>query len=308
VTRTETQVTIVEVGPRDGFQSIAPIIPTPVKTALIERLHAAGVRRMESTSFVSEKAVPQLADAPAIVEATARLPGLDAQVLVPTARHAERALAAGARHLSAVLSVSERHNMGNVRRTPLESAADYAQTAAIQPDGAGMRRNLATAFDNAHCGPVEASAGHSALERLLGGATRDPTRTRGAGGEAGPGEGRGPCGRGGRCSPEVLAWAFHGHDTYGLGAANALTAWDAGVRIFDAAVAGLGGCPFAPGATGNVATEDLVWMFDRMGIATGIDLERLIEAADMVAELPGAQVGGRVRNAIGARANLAVAS
>ena len=308
MTRTETQVTIVEVGPRDGFQSIAPIIPTPVKTALIERLHAAGVRRMESTSFVSEKAVPQLADAPAIVEATARLPGLDAQVLVPTARHAERALAAGARHLSAVLSVSERHNMGNVRRTPLESAADYAQMAAMLPDGAAMRLNLATSFDCPHSGRVEASAVLSLLERLVAASTDVEIALCDTTGRADPRQVRDLFAAARDRFPEVLAWAFHGHDTYGLGAANALTAWDAGVRIFDAAVAGLGGCPFAPGATGNVATEDLVWMFDRMGIATGIDLERLIEAADMVAELPGAQVGGRVRNAIGARANLAVAS
>lgn len=303
-----THVEIVEVGPRDGFQSIGPLIPTPTKIALIEQLHAAGIRRMETTSFVSAIALPQMADAPDIVAAAALLPQLDSQVLVPTARHAERALTAGARHLSAVLSVSERHNMGNVRRTPAESVADYSQMVAMLPAGASMRLNLATAFDCPHVGRVDRSAVLALLEPLVAATSDVEIALCDTTGRADPLQIRDMFTAVRGRFPEVRAWAFHGHDTYGLGAANVLAAWDVGIRIFDAAVAGLGGCPFAPGATGNVATEDLVWMFGHMRVETGIDLGRLIDAARAVAELPGAQIGGRVRQALGGRDCLAVAS
>ncbi len=305
---TTAKVDIVEVGPRDGFQSVGPFIPTPAKIATIEALHAAGIRRMETTSFVSPSALPQMADAPEIVTAAARLPDLDSQVLVPTARHAERALAAGARHLSAVLSVSERHNMGNVRRTPMESVADYAHMVAAMPTDATMRLNLATSFDCPHTGRIGQDAVLALLEPLIAVTSDVEIALCDTTGRADPLQVRGLFAAVQDRFPDVRAWAFHGHDTYGLGAANVLAAWDAGVRVFDAAVAGLGGCPFAPGATGNVATEDLVWMFDRMGVETGVDLDRLIGVATDVTAIPGAQVGGRVRDALGARACLAVAS
>ena len=295
-------VEIVEVGPRDGFQSVGPFIPTSTKIALIERLYAAGIRRMETTSFVSASAVPQLADASEIVAATARLPGLDSQVLVPTARHADRALAAGARHLSAVLSVSEPHNTSNVRRTPMESAADYAQIVAMLPADASIRLNLATSFDCPHVGRIDRGAVLALLGTLLAATSNVEIALCDTTGRADPVQVRGLFHAVRERFPEVRAWAFHGHDTYGLGVANALAAWDAGVRVFDASVAGLGGCPFAPGATGNVATEDLVWMFEHMGVKTGIDLDKLLDAARTVAELPGAQIGGRVRGALDARA------
>lgn len=302
-----SSVTIVEVGPRDGFQSIGPFIPTVDKIALIERLHAAGLRRMETTSFVSPGALPQMADAAQIVAATDRLSGLDAQVLVPTARHAERAFAAGARHLSAVLSVSERHNMGNVRRTPMESVADYAQMVAMMPDGAVMRLNLATAFDCPHIGRIGTDAVLALLEPLVAATAHVEIALCDTTGRADPAQVRALFTAARDRFPEVREWAFHGHDTYGLGVANVLAAWDVGIRVFDASVAGLGGCPFAPGATGNVATEDLVWMFDNMGVASGIDLGRLVDAARAVAELPGAQIGGRVRDALAASARKAAA-
>lgn len=293
-------VTIVEVGPRDGFQSIEPFIPTDRKIGLIRQLHDAGLRRMETTSFVSASALPQLADAPEIVVATDRLPGLDPQVLVPTARHAERAFAAGARHLSAVLSVSERHNMGNVRRTPMESVADYAQMVALMPEGAAMRLNVATAFDCPHVGRIATDAVLALLEHLIRVTADVEIALCDTTGRANPAQVRALFAAARDHYPEVRAWAFHGHDTYGLGAANVLAAWDVGVRTFDASIAGLGGCPFAPGATGNVATEDLVWMFDEMNVESGVDLHRLVSAAHEVAMLPGAQVGGRVRKALSA--------
>lgn len=298
MTNGSTQVEIVEVAPRDGFQSVGPFIPTPTKIDLIERLYAAGLRRMETTSFVSPSALPQLADAAEIVAATARLPGLNSQVLVPTARHAERALAAGARHLSAVLSVSERHNMGNVRRTPMESVADYTQMVAMLPADAGMRLNLATSFDCPHVGRIDQADVLALLEPLVSATTDVEIALCDTTGRADPVQIRGLFGAARERFPEVRAWAFHGHDTYGLGAANVLAAWDSGVRVFDAAAAGLGGCPFAPGATGNVATEDLIWMFDHMGVETGIDLDKLVDAAQALTELPGAQIGGRVRQVL----------
>lgn len=294
-------VTIVEVGPRDGFQSVGPFIPTDRKISVIEQLHGAGLRRMETTSFVSARAVPQLADAADILAAADRLPGLDQQVLVPTARHAEQALAAGARHLCAVISVSERHNMGNVRRTPIESAAEYANMVEMMPPEASMRLNLATAFDCPHVGKIEIKAVLDLLDILVKSSPAVEVALCDTTGRADPAHVRRLCHAVREHYPDVSAWAFHAHDTYGLGAANVLAAWDADIRVFDASVAGLGGCPFAPGATGNVATEDLVWMFEKMGVETGIDLDRLAAVARDVATLPGAQIGGRVRDALSAR-------
>lgn len=297
------RIELVEVGPRDGFQSISPLIPTEVKIALIEALYEAGIRRMEVTSFASQRAVPQLADAEAILAAAGRLPALDAQVLVPTPRHAERALMAGATHLCAVLSVSEPHNRGNIRRSPMESVEDIGLIAAMMPKGGKLRFNVATAFDCPYAGRVGARNVLELLDRLLA-ITEDVEIAL--------------CDTTGRADPRQVAelfaqasdrfrpvrgWAFHGHDTYGLGAANALAAWEVGIRIFDASIAGLGGCPFAPGATGNVATEDLAWMFSRMGVATGVDLDALVSVGRAASRLPGAQSGGRVRDALTAKEN-----
>ncbi|MET0366171.1 MAG: hydroxymethylglutaryl-CoA lyase [Sphingobium sp.] len=291
-------VTIVDVGPRDGFQPIGPQIPTATKIDVIRRLHAAGLRRIEATAFVSDTAVPQLADAADVLAAAQDLPGLDVQVLVPNQRHAERALAAGATRLAFVLSVSEKHNMNNVRRRPADSVAEYARIVAMLPPAVSMRMNIATAFDCPFDGPVDPAQSLAIIDQLA--AIMPEAEIC-------------PCDTTGRVTPDrvaallreararhsgVAGWAYHGHDTYGLGVANAMAAIDAGVSVIDSSVGGLGGCPFAPGATGNVATEDLVWTFERMGIATGIDLDALISIARDVAELPGSLPGGRVRNAI----------
>lgn len=299
---TDRKVTIVEVGPRDGFQSIEPYIPAEKKVELIVQLYAAGIRRMEVTAFVSSAAVPQFADASSIVAATSELSELDVQVLVPNRRHAERALAAGVDHIAFVLSVSEKHNLSNVRRSPLQSVEEYAGIAAMLPAGERVRLNVATAFDCPFDGPVSADQTLSLLDWLV------PIR---------PDAEICLCDTTGRVTPDRVAnlfararsrfpqstrWAFHGHDTYGLGIANVLAAWQGGVEVIDSSVAGLGGCPFAPGATGNVATEDVVWAFTNMQVHSGIQLDRLLDAACHGAALPGANHGGRVRDAIlGAR-------
>lgn len=292
------RVSLVEVGPRDGFQPIVPLIPTAQKIAFVERLYAAGIRRMEATAFVSDIAVPQLADAAEVMNAAQALPEMDVQVLVPNMRHAERALKAGARHLAFVLSVSEKHNHNNVRRTPTESVGEYARIVDMLPDDVAIRLNVATAFDCPFDGAVVPERTLALLDMLVDIKTDAEIC---------------PCDTTGRVSPDRVSalieaararypqaqsWAYHGHDTYGLGLANVLAAWNAGVDVIDASFAGLGGCPFAPGATGNVSTEDVVWMFNAMGVTTGIDIDALIAVAKEGAALPGASAGGRVRDAI----------
>jgi len=299
---TNSNVTLVEVGPRDGFQPIVPFIPTQEKIRLLQSLHAAGLRRIEATAFVSDRAVPQMADATEILAAASRLPGLDVQVLVPNVKYYERAVEAGARHVAFVISVSEAHSRNNVRRSPDEAAAEYERLIETIDPGVALRLNVATAFDCPFDGPVAAQTTLALLDRLA------PLR---------PDVEIALCDTTGRVTPDRVAslfdtamarygtgpsWVFHGHDTYGLGVANVLAAYAAGVRVFDASFGGLGGCPFAPGATGNVATEDVVWTLERMGIDTGIDLEPLLAAAAEAAVLPGANAGGRVRQALeGAR-------
>ena len=224
-------------------------------------------------------------------------------MLVPTQRYATRAIEAGARHLAFVLSVSEKHNYSNVRRSVSESVNEYAAIVALAPADVRIRLNVATAFDCPYESEINMGTTMRLLERLI------PIK---------PDAEVALCDTTGRVTPErvrslflsaqetfssVRDWAFHGHDTYGLGVANVLAAWYGGVRIFDSSIAGLGGCPFAPGATGNVATEDLLWMFSGMEVGTGIDLQRALATARTVAALPGAQVGGRVREAVNASAS-----
>jgi hydroxymethylglutaryl-CoA lyase len=291
------QVEIVEVGPRDGFQPIGPFIPTERKLAVIRGCAEGGLRRIEAGAFVGTAAVPQMADAEAILAGTAVLPGLDAQMLVPNPRHARRAIQAGAKHLVYVISVSEAHNRSNVRRSVAESVEEFA---GLLPElqGIRLRMNIATAFDCPFDGRVDPAATLALVEQL---ATLRPDAEFclcDTTGRADPAHVRQLHDACAATFPQVERWAFHGHDTYGLGLANVHAAYAAGVRVFDAAIAGLGGCPFAPGATGNVATEDVAWMFERMGIGTGIGLSALVTVAAKAAVIPGAQPGGRVREAL----------
>ncbi len=293
-------VEIVEVAPRDGFQPIGPWIPTETKAAYIRRLAAAGLRRIEIGSFVSATAIPQLRDTAELLEVAATLPGLRPQVLVPTAKRAHAAVEAGAGFLVYVLSASEAHNRSNVRRSVAESAEDYARMLEALPAGIELRINLATAFDCPFDGKMEVPPVLELIRQLAalrpeveiclcdttGRATPDHVAELSAAAMA--------------ACPDVSSWAYHAHDTYGMGLASTYAAWQAGVRIFDAAAGGLGGCPFAPGATGNVATEDVVWMFERMGIGTGVDLAALLPVAADMAALPGASAGGRARAALAA--------
>jgi hydroxymethylglutaryl-CoA lyase len=297
---------ISEVAPRDGLQSIGPFVPTETKIALVRKLYAAGLRRMEVSSFVSPRAVPQMADGAEVLRAAMTLPGLECTMLAPNRKGFELALAAGAHRVGLFMSVTEAHNKANVNRTRAESFADLSgivrdATAA----GMKVRFNLSCAF---HCpfeGVVPEREALDWVERVV---ALDPTMEIGIAdttGNAAPDQ----VGR--VFAHAVRAWpgsgaaprfAFHGHDTYGLGVANCAAAWAAGCRVFDSAAGGLGGCPFAPGATGNVATEDVAWLLRRMGVETGIDWTALLAAADFAASIPHALPGGRMRAVPAARA------
>lgn len=287
--------TICEVAPRDGFQSISRPLPTDLKIGIIRDLAAAGCPRIEVGSFVSPKAVPQMADMAEIVEALRDLPA-ELSALVPNLRGAEDALRAGLRGIVFVFSVSEAHNRNNVRQSVAQSLEALAQIVAILPKGSFLRVDLATAFDCPFTGSLPLMELVEAVKQVSAIA---------------PAAEIGLCDTTGRANPFDVArrfdtvqmlpetagntWAFHGHDTFGQGVANALAAWQSGVLVFDTAAAGLGGCPFAPGATGNTATEDLVFAFNEGGRGTGIDLTRLLGVADRIAALPGGVTGGHLR-------------
>ena len=301
-------VEIVEVGPRDGYQGIGPFIPTETKIEFLRRLVDAGLKRIEIGSFVSPKALPQMRDTPEILAAIAAVPGLKAQILVPSEKWGRQAVEAGAKALVFVLSVSEAHNRNNVRRHPLESAEEYGRLLEAIPREVFIRLDLATSFDCPFEGRVPEDKVIALLEKLV------PLRRDAeiclcdTTGRADPSHVQSLFAACMKRFPEVRTWALHPHDTYGLGLANVHTAYREGVRVFDAAFGGLGGCPFAPGATGNVATEDVVWMFDRMGVATGIDIAKLVPVAVDGASIPGGTPGGRVRAALTSGQNACVAA
>lgn len=290
-------VSIVEVAPRDGLQSISPFIPTDRKIALVHALYRAGVRRIEVTSFVSSKAVPQMADAEEVLAAAQALPGLDAQVLAPSLRQAERALAAGARHLAFVVSASETHNQSNVRRSPAESLEEFKRIVSISPSDARFRVNIATSFNCPHEGPVAPETVMTLIENLAATAPKLEIALCDTTGRTTPGRVGQLFEMARQRYPGIDSWAFHGHDTYGFGVANAFAAWNAGARAFDTSIAGITGGAHADDISGNVATEDLVWMFTDMGIQTRIDLDALISVARDAETLPDTKAGGRVRMA-----------
>ena len=294
------KVNLVEVGPRDGFQSVTAFIPTREKEEIIRGLHDSGLSRIEITSVVSEKAVPQLSDAKRIIHVGNQLSACRSQILVPNLRYAERALDFGAKKLVFVLSASPTHNQQNVRLSVEESVAQLRAIHSIHPSETSMRVNIATALDCPFEGAMCVSKVTNLANEILAISSNVEIAL---------------CDTTGRCPPTKVTelfrslnalfdfqeWVFHAHDTFGTGIANCLAAWREGVNTFDSSVAGLGGCPFAPGSSGNVATEDLVWLFGEMSVDTGVHLDKLIEVANRVGSLSTALTGGRVRHAFNNR-------
>lgn len=289
-------VLVTEVGTRDGFQSEREFIPTEVKAHLINRMIAAGVRSFEATSFVSPRAVPQMADASQVLELVERRPGVRLTALVPNARGAERAAAAKVDMMASFVSASETHCQANLNKSIDAALADFAEFAPIaQQYGIALRGAVATAFGCPFEGDVpmdnvlkivgtylQHGAKHITLGDTTGMAT-PPVVTRTV--EAIRSR-----------YPEAII-SLHFHNTRGIGLANVMNGLALGVREYESSFAGLGGCPFAPGATGNICTEDLVYLLHECGYETGIDLDQLAEVAREVQGVMGRELPGQYMKA-----------
>ncbi|WP_434666037.1 hydroxymethylglutaryl-CoA lyase [Paraburkholderia sp. A3BS-1L] len=276
---------IREVGLRDGLQSIPSVLPTERKCAWLRAAHAAGLREIEVGSFVPARLLPQLADTAELVDFARRLPGLSVSVLVPNLKGAELAIEAGADLMLVPLSASEAHSLANLRRTPAEVVAEVARMRAAR-DAAGAKTliegGIGTAFGCTLQGQVQAQNVLYYVQALLD-AGADRVSLADTVGYANPAAVRDLFGAARAIASERL-WCAHFHDTRGLALANVVAALETGVTRFDASLAGIGGCPHAPGASGNAASEDLAFMLAEMGIQTGIDIEALLALRAQVAQ------------------------
>jgi hydroxymethylglutaryl-CoA lyase len=272
-----SQLSVREVGPRDGLQNEQPV-PTREKIELIDRLSATGVRRIEAVSFVRPEAIPQMADADAVWQGIERSDRVSYSALVPNLRGAVRALEAGLDEIEAVVSASDTHNRKNVNRSTEQSLDDIAGIIALAHD---RRASCQVIVSTAWGCPYEGDVPVDRVLAVAGRAVADGADSVSFGdttGMATPGRVQRLVGEFRSAHPEV-SLNLHFHNTRGTGLANVLAALELGVADFDASVGGLGGCPYAPGATGNIATEELVYMVEDMGVATGINLDALIDAA-----------------------------
>jgi hydroxymethylglutaryl-CoA lyase len=277
-------VTIVEVGPRDGLQNESEFVPTEQKIALIERLSETGLQRIEITSFVHPKAIPQLQDSEEVVKRIQRKPDVIYSTLVPNEKGLERALTAGVQEIGLFVSASETHNQKNVRMSIVDSLKGFrniAEKALINK--IRMRGYIVTAFG---C-PYEGRIAPEKVEWIIDEYQALGIHEIALGDTTGMANPLMVSRLIERIKPRLgqTGLALHFHDTRGMALANILAALQQGVTIFDGSIGGLGGCPYAPGASGNVATEDLVNMLEEMGIGTGINLQKLIECAHYAGEI-----------------------
>ena len=295
----DIDVLVREVGLRDGLQLVPQFFPTEEKIAWIEAEAAAGVREIEVASFVPPKLVPQFVDAEQVVSRALGIPGLTVLALVPNLKGAERGVALGVHKLNFVMSVSRTHNLKNVRREREESMADFRRIVELR-DAQGTRPliagSLSTALGCSYEGriPVDDVRRYAAQYAAAG---ADEIIVADTVGYGDPAQVRAVFKA---VSAEVgkLPIAAHFHDTRGTGLANVAAALDCGVRIFDACLAGLGGCPFAPGASGNIVMDDLVFLLDSMGLRTGVDLEKLLAVRTILERnLAGVELHGAVAKA-----------
>lgn len=278
---TPQSVTIVEVGPRDGFQMEKTFIPTDLKVRVIDLLSEAGLRSIEATSFVNPKVIPQMADADEVMARIARRPGTTYKALVPNLKGAERAIEAKADALELVIVASESYNRKNVGMSVDQSLAACAEIARLaSARSIPLEVVIGTSFG---C-PIEGPVPEAQVERIaravgaIGAARLSLADSIGSGN---PVQVTRLVGRIRNALPG-MPLSLHLHNTRGLGLANALAGFQAGIDTFDAGLGGLGGCPVFPGATGNVATEDMVNLFEEMGVSTGIDLEKIREASRLM--------------------------
>jgi hydroxymethylglutaryl-CoA lyase len=277
-------VTVREVGLRDGLQSIARTLPTEHKLAWLRGAYAAGQREIEVGSFVPPRLLPQLADTAELVDAGLKLPGLKVSVLVPNLKGAERAIASGAHWMLLPLSASHAHSLANLRKTP-DAVVDEIAAIRAARDAAGSSCRIEVGFSTAFGCTIQGRVEPAEVLRLLRAVLETGVDRVGLADTVGYADPK--------MVRELFDAAFavagdqlacgHFHDTRGLGIANVMAAYQAGVRRFDACLAGIGGCPHAPGASGNVATEDLAYLFASMGIETGLDFDALLALRERVA-------------------------
>jgi hydroxymethylglutaryl-CoA lyase len=290
------RIEVYEVAPRDGFQIEPQFVPTAAKIRLIDRLGRTGLPKIEATSFTSPKAIPHLQDAEAVMRGISRAPGVVYSALVPNLKGAERALAAGVDEINVVMSASETHNLANLRMTRPQSLRALAEVIrAARASDVPVNASLSTCFGCPMEGVVPEEEVWRWSEGLLtagavGVSVSDTT------GMAHPAQTARIVGEFRRRFPSAVL-TLHIHNTRGMGLANVLAALAAGAERFDASLGGLGGCPYAPGASGNVCTEDLVHMLEAMGYATGIDLSALLQCARDLPGIVGHEVPGQVAKA-----------
>lgn len=293
----DNNILVHEVGTRDGLQSIQTVFSTDGKMNWIRQEAAAGVRQIQVGSFVSPKLLPQMADTAEVVRQSIQIPGLTVSALVPNLRGAANAMAAGVHQVGVVMSVSEAHNQANIRRTVQESLNEFEKIIAHRNANPAYKNivisgGMATSFGCTISGKVPLDDVIRVAEELL---TRGADRIGVADtvGYANPTQARTLFTKLYEIIGDRVPVGAHFHDTRGLGLANVFAALDAGVREFDSSLAGLGGCPYAPGASGNIVTEDLVFMLESMGLSTGINLDGLLEArAILEHQLQGEPVHG----------------
>jgi hydroxymethylglutaryl-CoA lyase len=294
-------VLVSEVGPRDGLQNTRQFMPTEYKKKWISAAAAAGLREIECCSFVPPKLIPQMIDAAEVVAHALTIPGLTVAVLAPNLKGAQRAVAAGAHKITLPISVSRSHSLSNVRMTPDQAIAEARKICELRDSLPPAQRpiiesGLSTVFG---C-TIEGSVSEDEVVRLALASIEagcDEVSLADTTGYANPAQIRRVFGKVRAAIGEKLGGA-HLHNTRGLGLANVVAALEVGVRTLDSSLGGLGGCPFAPGATGNIVTEDLVFMLESMGLKTGIDLDQLLAVRRIVAEgIPGEPLYGYVPEA-----------
>ena len=290
------RVSIYEVSPRDGLQNEPNVVSLDAKKQLIEKLVAAGLQRIEITSFVSPKWVPQLADAEELASTMRAPEGVTFSALCPNAKGLERAIATGMTEIAVFMSASETHNMKNINKTIDRTIGVFSEIIPpAREAGLRVRGYLSTMWGCPYEGPVSPEASVKIARRLLDMGcyqialsdtigTGTPRQTQDIVSRA-------------MDVMEIDQMSLHMHDTRGTALANILVGLEMGVRHFDASVGGLGGCPYAPGAAGNVATEDLVYLLQGMGIETGVDLDKLIEAGNVAERVLGRPLPGKVHKA-----------
>lgn len=281
-----SHVTLYEVGPRDGLQAEAQIVPAAAKIALIDRLSQTGLRFIEATSFVSPKWVPQMADAAEVMAGISRARHLTYPVLTPNLKGYETALAAGAQSVAVFAAASETFSQKNINASIAESLARFAPVAErARQDGIALRGYVSCAIACPYEGPIAPDAVAEVTQTLIDMGCYEVS--------LGDTIGRGTPRDTQRLLEVVLKrveaakLAVHFHDTWGQALANILVSLDCGIATLDASVGGLGGCPYAPGASGNVATEDVLYMLNGLGIATGVDLDKVIDTAWFISDALG---------------------